>query len=153
MSLNGVLSLDLKAAVQQLHSLEEREDPQPGIRQSRFIPVETVLCLAAMSRVDHWRFGGSTSHLAGSPVPELAKLFRRPPSSVLAKMANLDGSRKNGASWDIPVAQQLLADRSIGLQRTYAIIILAARRVGIGPDRLPDFFAEDDAIGSVRPCD
>lgn len=151
MSLQDVLMLDLHAAVLQLESLERRSVPEPGIRQSPFLPVETVLCLAAMSRIDHRRFGGSTSHLAGSPVRELAQLFRRPPSSVLAKMANLDGSRRNGARWDIPVAQELLADRGIGLQRTYAIIMLAARRIGIGPDRLPDFLTESDADDWVPP--
>jgi hypothetical protein len=31
----------------------------------------------------------------------LARLFSRPPLSVLAKMANLDGSRSQGGKWDI----------------------------------------------------
>lgn len=62
-------------------------------RQVAFRPVETLLCLGASFLVNHWHFGGSTAHRAPEPVPALARLFSRPPSSVLAKMANLDGSR------------------------------------------------------------
>jgi hypothetical protein len=39
--------------------------------------------------------------LASAYVPSLARLFSRPPSSMLAKMANLDGSRSHGARCDV----------------------------------------------------
>ncbi len=42
-----------------------------------------------------------TAYRAPEPVPSLAQLFSRRPSSVLAKMANLDGSRSHGGKWDV----------------------------------------------------
>src|SRR5208282_3379047 len=75
--------------------------PVSSGRQVTFLPVETLLCLAASFLVNHRRFGGSTAHQAPEPVPSLARLFSRPPSSVLAKMANLDGSRSHGARPDV----------------------------------------------------
>jgi putative restriction endonuclease len=58
--------------------------PAPGGRQVIFLPVETLLCLAASFLVNHRHFGGATAHRAPEPVPSLARLFSRPPSSVLA---------------------------------------------------------------------
>ena len=49
------------------------------------------------SHTDQCSYGGSTAHQAPELVPSLARLFSRPPSSVLAKTANLDGSRSHGA--------------------------------------------------------
>jgi Cytochrome P450 len=51
--------------------------------------------------VNHRHFGGSTAHQAPEPVPTLARLFSRPPSSALTEMANLDASRLHGGKWDI----------------------------------------------------
>ena len=140
-SLSDVVHLDLESAHEQMRMLLHRRSATAGRRQSAFLPVETILCLAAMRLVRHSRFGGSTAHLAGFPVPELAELFRRPPSSVLAKMANLEGSRPNGARWDEPAAEALLADGGIGLERAYSIVLVAARRAGIDANMLPDFLA------------
>jgi putative restriction endonuclease len=86
--------LDLTAgrARQQFRELRRRSPVSSG-RQVTFLLVETLLCLAASFLVNHRRFGGSTAHQAPEPVPTLARLFSQPPSSVLAKMANLDGSR------------------------------------------------------------
>lgn len=110
----------------------------PGWRQVDFLPVETLLCLAASVVVNHRRFGGATSHLAPSPVPELARLFRRTPASVLAKMANLDGSRPNGARYEVEASAILLGDPA-ALSGVYVTLIDGARSVGIGADQLPDF--------------
>lgn len=140
-SLADVVELGLESAHEQMSMLVEREAAIAGRRQPAFLPVETVLCLAAMRLVRHSRYGGSTAHMAEYPVPELAELFRRPPSSILAKMANLDGSRPNGARWDRPAAQALLADGGIGLERAYSIVLLAARRAGVDEIMLPDFLA------------
>lgn len=137
--LSDVTRIDLASARHQMDLLAKRPTVPAGRRQSAFLPLETILCLAAMRAVDHRRFGGSTAHLAGSPVQELARLFRRPPSSILAKMANLDGSRRNGARWDRPAAEALLSDGAIGLERSYAIVIIAARRAGVDETELPDF--------------
>lgn len=115
--------------------------PRPdveGFRQERFTPVETILCLSAMLVVDSHRYGGSTNHLAPTPVSELARLFQRTPSSILAKQNNLDGSRPNGARHEVETASILLSDPS-RLMASYAIIVDGARHAGIGDERLPDF--------------
>lgn len=121
----------------QLRSLLVRQ-VRPGGRQVPFNPVETLLCFGVAFRVNHRQFGGSTAHLAPSPVPELARLFRRPPSSILAKMANLDGSRTHGASNDLRVAIALSRDPSEYLS-IYSLILSAARSIGIDNDTLPNF--------------
>jgi putative restriction endonuclease len=110
----------------------------PHFRQVDFVPVETLLCLAAMAIIDHHHYGGSTSHLASTPVPELALLFERTPASILAKQANLDGSRPNGARHEVETAETLLSDTN-RLSAIYLLIIDAARAERITPERLPDF--------------
>ena len=112
--------------------------PSSGGRQVTFLPVETLLCLAASFLVNHRHFGGSTAHRAPEPVPSLARLFSRPPSSVLAKMANLDGSRSHGARWDA-LAGAMLRDDPARFSAIYRMLLLAARAEGISPGRLPDF--------------
>lgn len=133
------LAMSPLAARRQWESIITRA-PVAGGRQVDFIPVETLLCLAAGLVVNHRRYGGSTSHLAEEPVPSLARLFRRPNSSVLAKMANLDGSRPNGARHEVEVAAKLLASPG-DLAMTYRLLLSTARDAGIGPDRLPDFLS------------
>ena len=90
------MDLTVGQAREQFRELLRRR-PVSGRRQADFLPVETLLCLAASFLVNHRQFGGATAHRAPEPVPSLAALFSRPPSSVLAKMANLDGSRSHGA--------------------------------------------------------
>lgn len=140
-SLADVVRLNLESAHDQMSMLLDRTSAAAGRRQPPFLPIETVLCLAAMRLVRHSRFGGSTAHMAEYPVPQLAELFRRPHSSILAKMANLDGSRPNGAMWDRPAAEALLADGGLGLDRAYSIVLVAARRAGVDEVMLPDFLA------------
>ena len=89
------LDLTVGQAQQQFRELRRRAPVSTG-RQVTFLPVETLLCLAASFLVNHRHFGGSTAHRAPEPVPALSHLFSRPPSSVLAKIANLDGSRSHG---------------------------------------------------------
>jgi len=103
-----------------------------------FLPAETLLSLAESFLVNHRHFGGSTAHQAPEPVPSLARLFSRPPSSVLAKMANLDGSRSHGARWDA-LAGAMLRDDPARFSLVYRVLLQAARAEGIGPGRLPDF--------------
>ena len=109
-----------------------RRSPVPGGRQVTFLPVETLLCLAASFVINHRRFGGATAHQAPEPVPSLARLFSRPPSSVLAKMANLDGSRSHGARWDV-LAGAVLRDDPARFTRTYPGAAAYRPRRGPGP--------------------
>jgi putative restriction endonuclease len=131
------LDLAVSQAREQFRALASRR-PAHGGRQVVFLPVETLLCLAASFLVNHRHFGGSTAHQAPEPVPSLARLFSRPPSSVLAKMANLDGSRSHGARWDA-LAGAMLRDDPARFSRVYRVLLQAARAEGIGPGRLPDF--------------
>jgi putative restriction endonuclease len=131
------LDLTVSQAREQFRALLARR-PVPDGRQVTFLPAETLLCLAASFLVNHRHYGGSTAHWAPEPVPSLARLFSRPPSSVLAKMANLDGSRSHGARWDV-LAGAILRDDPARFTATYRPLLHAARAEGIGPDRLPDF--------------
>jgi len=117
---------------------------RPRVRKGRgenFTPVETLLCVAASLVVNHRRYGGTTAHLAGRPVQELARLFRRTPASVLAKMANLDGSRPNGARHEVTVASELLDEPAdlAQLGELYRVVFAAARSSGVDHTELPDF--------------
>jgi putative restriction endonuclease len=131
------LDLTAEDALTQLRMLLERRPVRQG-RQVTFLPVETLLCLAASFLVNHRHFGGGTAHRPPEPVPSLARLFSRPPSSVLAKMANLDGSRSHGARWDV-LAGAMLRDDPARFSQIYGILLHAACTKGVGPDRLPDF--------------
>lgn len=131
------LDLTVSQARQQFHELKRRSPVFSG-RQAVFLPVETLLCLAVSFQINHRRFGGSTAHLAPEPIPSLARLFSRPPSSILAKMANLDGSRSHGDKWDI-LAGAMLRDEPAHFTHIYRTLITAARAEGIGVGRLPDF--------------
>lgn len=119
-------------------TLRDRPELIPGKRQEPFTPLETVLCAAASLVVNHRRFGGSTSHLAEKPVPQLGRLFKRTNASVLAKMANVDGSRPNAARQDSLIAVQVLAKPEV-LQAVYLDIFMTARALGLDSAALPDF--------------
>jgi putative restriction endonuclease len=133
------LELTVGQAREQFQSLRQRRPVSQG-RQVIFLPVETLLCLAASFLVNHRRFGGTTAHQAPEPVPSLARLFSRPPSSILAKMANLDGSRSHGAQWDV-LAGAILRDDPAHFTLIYRLLLRAARAEGIGLDLLPDFLS------------
>ncbi len=131
------LELTVGQARQQFRELRRRSPVSVG-RQVTFLPIETLLCLAGSFLVNHRHFGGATAHRAQEPVPALARLFSRPPSSVLAKMANLDGSRSHGGKWDV-LAGATLRDEPAHFTHIYRVLLNAARSEGIGEDRLPDF--------------
>jgi putative restriction endonuclease len=136
------LDLTVGQARDQFRALLVRRPVQGG-RQVAFLPVETLLCLAASFLVNHRHYGGGTAHRAPEPVPSLARLFSRPPSSVLAKMANLDGSRSHGGRWDV-LAGAMLRDDPARFSAIYRLLLLAARADGIDPARLPDFLGLED---------
>jgi putative restriction endonuclease len=135
--LTDYLDLTVSQAREQFRALLVRRPVSAG-RQVTFAPVETLLCLATSYLVNHRHFGGGTAHRAPEPVPSLARLFSRPPSSVLAKMANLDGSRSHGARWDV-LAGAMLRDDPARFSAIYRLLLHAARAEGISSDRLPDF--------------
>jgi putative restriction endonuclease len=136
------LDMTVSQARDQYRSLLSRRRV-PGGRQVTFLPAETLLCLAASFVVDPRRFGGSNIHRVPEPVPELARLFSRSPSSVLEKMRNLNGSRPHGGRWDV-LAGAALRDDPAHFTSAYRVLLQAARAEGIGRDRLPDFLGLED---------
>jgi len=62
--LGAYLKLTATDARAQFRQLLTRADAPDGQRQVDFIPVETLLCLAASYQVNHRRYGGSTAHTA-----------------------------------------------------------------------------------------
>ncbi|BCJ77344.1 hypothetical protein CS0771_68880 [Catellatospora sp. IY07-71] len=137
-----------QAAREQWHAVAARPPVAAGQRQVAFTPVEIIMCLAAGLLVDHRKFGSSSAPRAPYPVPQLAALFQRPNSSILAKMANLDGSRSHGGQYDLDVSRHLLATPGL-LARTYCVLLAAAREAGLGPDRLPDFLGFEETAGDL----
>lgn len=113
--------------------------PEAGKRQERFLPIETLAAYFASKVVSHRSYGGSTAHTAPAPVPQLADLGGRSAASILAKMANLDMSRPNGAKYD-----GLWGEHLDGLARPefadlYRLMLRSAREAGIEAEALPDF--------------
>ena len=126
----------------QFRQLLTRHPVQTG-KQVIFLPVETLLCLAASFVVNRRQFGGANVHRVPEPVPSLARLFSRSPTSVLAKMANLDGAYTHGGKWDVRAGARLRDDPA-GFSHVYRVLMQAARLEGIGRDRLPDFLGIED---------
>ncbi|NKS22288.1 HNH endonuclease [Rhodococcus hoagii] len=112
--------------------------PKGAGRQVNFVPSEVVLALCASLLVDHSRFGSGSAHRAGFPVQHLAALYKRRPTSILAKMANLDGTRTNGGRLELEVSARMSSDSEL-LRDVYLRILRSARAAGIGTDVLPDF--------------
>lgn len=136
--LTDYLDISVDTAAAQFRELLARRAVPAGQRQVTFLPVETLLCLAASFIVNHRQFGSGTAHRAPEPVPSLSRLFARPPSSILAKMANLDGSRSHGGRWDKVAGADLREDPE-KFSSIYRLLMTAARAVGIGPGQLSDF--------------
>ena len=142
------VDITARAAHQQWIAILGRSSASPGQRQENFTPVETLLCLAAMYLVDSSRFSSAAAVRAPGPVPELARLFRRPPTSIIAKMDNLDGSRPKGNKNDILVAAMLRNDPEL-LAEAYRACLAGARAAGVEGRALPDFLGIE-AEGQVR---
>jgi putative restriction endonuclease len=66
-----------------------------------------------------------------------------PPSSVLAKMANLDGSRSHGGKCDV-LAGATLREDPVHFAHIYRVLLRAARAEGIDRYSLPDFLDLED---------
>ncbi len=134
-----LLGVDHACAASDLRRMLSRELPASGTRQENFTPTEVLLCLAAMYLIDFTRYGSQTAQTAPSPVPQLAALARRPPSSILAKMANLAGARSHGGQGETKAASKWLADDGDSLMRSYRIVLATARELGVDEVALPDF--------------
>lgn len=134
----SLVHADLSEFRRQWRIVLSRGDPPPGKRQGEFEVVETVLAMAGTLLVDYPSYGSISAHRAPTPVPELARLTHRPPTSIIAKMTNLFGLRSHGAKMDRPIGRYLASDR-LALEDSYRRVLAAARAEGVDPDRLPDF--------------
>jgi len=137
-ALSDYLAMTPVAVESQWRSIRDRREPADGVDQVDYLPVETLLCAAAMLVVGARSYGGSSAGRAASPVPELSRLFRRTIRSIPNKMANLDGSRPKGARHDHAVWLALHADQP-RLAHLYRVVLAGGRAAGLSPDALPDF--------------
>ncbi len=117
-------------------------------RQEPYTSVEVVLCCALFRVVDPHRFGGRNISQVPSEVTLLADLFVRSPASITSKMLNLDGSRANAAADEVLFFEAMAAD-SAHFAVLYERVLLAARHMGIGPERMPDFVERHPGGGIV----
>ncbi|MCP2284075.1 putative restriction endonuclease [Promicromonospora umidemergens] len=133
------LDLTVAEAERQWLEIVSRQDPTENRGRVNHTPVETLLA-GAVRVVANVRAGGGEGRSFPFPVPELARLFRRKPNGVASKVENLSGvpGRNRGATTDIDLGRRLAADPDL-VASAYRIILAAARNVGIGTDRLPDF--------------
>jgi putative restriction endonuclease len=136
--LDSYLHLTQADARAQFERILARRPASPGSRQEAFLPVEMLLCFGASFRVNGHGYGGANITRAPAPVPQLARLFRRSPGSIIRKMSNLDGSSPNGAKNDMIVALELTRDVPAYLA-IYQRLLLAARAADISADQLPDY--------------
>jgi len=93
--LSDYLELTPGQAREQFRALLSRQPVSTG-RQVTFLPVETLLCLAASYLVNHRSFGGSTAHLAPEPGPALAHV----------QPAIVERAGKDGESRRVPDARR-----------------------------------------------
>lgn len=135
--LGDYLDLTVEQARAQWGRILQRR-PRP--RQEVFQPVEAVLCYALFFVVDPHKYGGASMHRVPGIVHDLAALFVRPPGSITSKMMNLDGSRANAGANEWRFFVELATDPE-RFPHLYNTVLLAARDMGIGSDRLPDFLA------------
>ena len=140
-SLSDYLDLTVEQARSQWGRILKR---QPKKRQEPFTPVEAILCYGLFFVVDPHKLGGSTMSAAPTIVHDLADLFVRPPRSITSKMLNLDGTWTHGGKHEWQFFIEMAAD-SGQFPVLYGRVLLAARDMGIGPDRLPDFVPADGA--------
>lgn len=144
-SLAALLDLTDEEARGQWGRILQRVDRS---RQEPYTPVELVLCCALFRAVDPHRFGGRNIHLVPEEVDLVARLFKRTTRSIIIKMLNLDGSRANGAACDMPFYDAMAANQ-MHFAELYECVVRAARDMGIGPSRLPDFIERDTAGNAV----
>lgn len=137
-SLADYLDLSPRKAEAQWHDILRRRPVADDERQVDYVPVETLLCAAAMLAVEETSYGSGLAAKGPRPIPELAALFRRRRTSITSKMANLTGGRGHGGKSDRAVWELLRVDDQ-RLFDLYRIAVAAARAAGIGPDDLPDF--------------
>lgn len=135
------LNLTAAAAADQWRGIVARDVKPKGTRQVNYAPVEVVTALALLLVVDPKTQGWGTFHPL---VDQVARLCRRPPSSLVEKERNLTGARPNAGTGERALFQAVIEhpDLVFGL---WSVALQGARLAGIGPDQLPDILDADGA--------
>ncbi|WP_420625308.1 HNH endonuclease [Candidatus Poriferisodalis sp.] len=120
----------------------------PSKKQEPYTSVEVILCCALFRIIDPHRFGGRNIDHVPDEITRLADLFVRSPASITSKMLNLDGSRANAAANEVLFFDAMAADPA-HFSALYERVLIAARHMGITPERLPDFVERDPGGGIV----
>lgn len=138
LALRDYLEIDAGDAIRQWRAILARDPPVRRRRQEAFRPIEVLLCFGLFRVLDPHRFGGRNMHLLPDDAKILAATLRRPAGSLTSKMLNLSFERAHGAKAEPELFLHLTADPERFL-RLYLVILDAAREVGLGADRVPDF--------------
>ena len=134
---------DVQARSQWGQILRRQQRP----RQEPYTPVEVILCYGLFRIIDPHDYRGGTADQAPEIVHGLSRLFKRSTGSITSKMKNLDGSLAHAGANEWRFFAEMAADSS-QFPVLYNRVLRAARDMGIGPERLPDFLSldEDDAF-------
>lgn len=143
--LRDYLEIDEGEARTQWRAILARDPPARGRRQEPFRPIEVVLCHGLFRLLDPRRFGGGNIHLLPDSARILAATFRRPPGSLTNKMLNLSFDRAHGARAEPELFLRLNSEPDRFL-RLYQTILNAARSIGLGPDRVPDYLELEQGL-------
>ena len=119
----------------------QRRQQRP--RQEPYTPVEVILCYGLFRLINPHDYRGGTADLAPEIVHDLARLFKRSPGSITSKMKNLDGSLAHAGAHEWLFFAEMAADTS-QFPQLYSRVLRAARDMGVGPGRLPDFLSLED---------
>ena len=152
LALRDYLGLTLPDA--QMQWLEIARRAELGTkRQPDFTAVETLLCFG-LGLVALPSPSGRVNLRESDPVVKsLARLVKRRPSSLAAKLANLDGRRPHGAKHEPALWAELTENFSI-FEALYDVILTAGRQVGLSEVELPDFLgAADFTLRSALDAD
>ena len=136
-SLSDFLDLTPADACSQWKRIGLRSWPLRGKRQEPFLPLEVLLCYGLFFLVNPHSFGGGNIDKVPQQVTELAGAFKRSAGSILSKMLNLDGSRKNCAAFE-PELFGVLAAHPDQFASLYFRIIAAGVQQ-LGEDAVPHF--------------
>lgn len=152
LELRDYLALTDDSARAQWRAILARRDPGTG-RQVDFVPIETLICFGLGLVSTPSPSGNINIKESSDDVKAFAALFKRRPTSLAAKLANLDGRRPNGAKNE----RQLWAELSndiVRFEHLYEIIIRAGRYLGLDEERLPDFLGiEADTLQAFLDAD
>ena len=155
LGLRDYVGLTERAAAQQWAAILQRAPVPAGGRQEAFTPVETLLCFGlGLADTASRSAAGNINIPESSPdAQRLARLFKRTPKSLAAKLANLDGRRPHGAKNEQELWIHLTEDPYL-FESLYASILTAGRARGLDNAVLPDFLGHDEhQLAAVRDAD